>query len=111
MEARSLMVAPTLLVRCAGKPGRQRPLTPTRHAHCSTHPDHRRPAQHGRVRAPALRIAPSSALPYLNWVGSVLLVASAYVDHQWGFLMLEAGWVAVTGYAILRRITARQTRT
>jgi hypothetical protein len=58
-------------------------------------------------------IAPSSALRYLipNWFGSVLLVISAYVDHQWGFLMLEAGWVAVTGYAILGRITTRQTRT
>ena len=47
-------------------------------------------------------IAPSSALRYLipNWLGSVLLVASAYVDRQWGFLMLESAWVILTGYAI-----------
>ena len=57
-------------------------------------------------------IAPSSALRYLvpNWVGSVLLVASAYVDRQWGFLMLESAWVAVTGYAIVARANGRPSR-
>jgi hypothetical protein len=57
-------------------------------------------------------IAPSSALRYLipNWVGSVLLVGSAYVDHQWGFLMLEAAWVLVTGYAIIARMMGRESR-
>jgi hypothetical protein len=58
-------------------------------------------------------IAPSSALRYLipNWVGSVLLVGSAYVDHQWGFFMLECAWVLVSGYAITQRIFGRQVRT
>jgi len=58
-------------------------------------------------------IAPSSALRYLipNWLGSVLLVMSAYVDRQWGFLMLEAAWVVVTGYAIAARVSGRQSRT
>jgi hypothetical protein len=58
-------------------------------------------------------IAPSSALRYLipNWLGSVLLVMSAYVDRQWGFLMLESAWVVVTGYAIAAKITGRQSRT
>jgi hypothetical protein len=57
-------------------------------------------------------IAPSSALRYLipNWLGSVLLVISAYADHQWGFLMLEGAWVLVTGYAITARIRGRQSR-
>jgi hypothetical protein len=57
-------------------------------------------------------IAPSSALRYLipNWIGSVLLVASAYVDRQWGFLLLEGAWALVTGYAITMRIAGRQTR-
>ena len=57
-------------------------------------------------------IAPSSALRYLipNWLGSVLLVLSAYVDHQWGFLMLESAWVVVTGYAIFGRIAGRGGR-
>jgi hypothetical protein len=58
-------------------------------------------------------IAPSSALRYLipNWVGSVLLVMSAYADRQWGFLMLESAWVVVTGYAIAVRFSGRQSRT
>ena len=58
-------------------------------------------------------IAPSSALRYLipNWLGSVLLVMSAYVDHQWGFLMLESAWVVVTGWAIAARTGGRRSRT
>lgn len=55
-------------------------------------------------------IAPSSALRYLvpNWLGSVLLVASAYVDRQWGFLMLESAWLLVTGYAIVARVSRQR---
>lgn len=55
-------------------------------------------------------IAPSSALRYLipNWLGSALLVASAYVDRQWGFLMLESAWLVVTGYAIVVRISRQR---
>jgi hypothetical protein len=57
-------------------------------------------------------IAPSSALRYLvpNWLGSVLLVISAYADRQWGFLLLEGAWVIVTGYAIAARFRGRQPR-
>jgi hypothetical protein len=57
-------------------------------------------------------IARSSALRYLfpNWLGSVLLVVSAYADRQWGFFMLEGAWVAVTGYAIAARFSGRQSR-
>ena len=58
------------------------------------------------------QIAPSSALRYLipNWLGSVLLVASAYADRQWGFLMLESAWVLVTGHAIAARLRGRTPR-
>jgi hypothetical protein len=57
-------------------------------------------------------IAPSSALRYLipNWLGSVLLVATAYLDRQWGFLMLEGAWVVVTGYAISARLRGQRPR-
>ncbi len=50
-------------------------------------------------------IAPSAALRYLvpNFLGSVILVGSAYYDEQWGFFLLEAAWVVVTGYAIIKR--------
>jgi len=40
-----------------------------------------------------------------NPIGSVILVGSAYVDRQWGFLVLEAGWVIVLTHAILARKT------
>jgi hypothetical protein len=50
-------------------------------------------------------IAPSSALRYLvpNLLGSVILVVSAWIDGQWGFLLLEAAWVVVLTYAIVAR--------
>ena len=50
-------------------------------------------------------IAPSSAFRYLvpNLVGSIILVASAYVDRQWGFLLLEAAWVVVLTHALVAR--------
>ena len=50
-------------------------------------------------------IAPSSALRYLvpNLLGSIILVATAYIDRQWGFLVLETGWVIVLTHAILAR--------
>ncbi len=50
-------------------------------------------------------IAPSSALRYLvpNLLGSIILVASAYHDAQYGFLILEAAWVVVTTHAIIKR--------
>jgi hypothetical protein len=50
-------------------------------------------------------IAPSSALRYLlpNLFGSIVLVATAYIDRQWGFLLLEAAWVAVLTHALIAR--------
>ncbi|HXY16990.1 MAG TPA: hypothetical protein VEH79_02335 [Gaiellaceae bacterium] len=50
-------------------------------------------------------IAPSSAMRYLvpNLLGSIVLVATAYLDRQWGFLVLEGGWVIVLVHAILAR--------
>ena len=50
-------------------------------------------------------IAPSSAMRYLvpNLLGSIILVVSAWIDSQWGFLLLEAAWVVVLTYAIIAR--------
>jgi hypothetical protein len=59
-------------------------------------------------------IASSSALRYLvpNMLGSAVLIVSAYLDRQWGFLLLELAWAVVAGQAILARITrpARSAR-
>lgn len=52
-------------------------------------------------------IAPSSAMKYLipNLLGSIILVGSAWIDSQWGFLLLEAAWVVVLAHAIIARKT------
>jgi hypothetical protein len=54
-------------------------------------------------------IAASSAMRYLvpNLIGSIILVVTAYIDRQWGFLVLEAGWVIVLTHAIVARSPAR----
>ncbi|HVM56933.1 MAG TPA: hypothetical protein VMT74_05680 [Gaiellaceae bacterium] len=50
-------------------------------------------------------IAAASALRYLipNLLGSIVLVVTAYIDRQWGFLLLEAAWVVVLAHAIAAR--------
>jgi hypothetical protein len=50
----------------------------------------------------------ASAMRYLipNLLGSVVLVVTAYLDRQWGFLLLEAGWVVVLSHAIVTRRAA-----
>lgn len=50
-------------------------------------------------------LASSSALRYLvpNFLGSVVLSVSAFVDQQWGFLMLELAWGVVAAHAIASR--------
>jgi hypothetical protein len=50
-------------------------------------------------------IAPSSAMRYLipNLIGSIILVATAWIDSQWGFLLLEAAWVVVLHAIVTRR--------
>jgi hypothetical protein len=50
-------------------------------------------------------IAPSSAMRYLipNLIGSIVLVVTAWIDAQWGFLLLEAAWVVVLTHAIVTR--------
>ena len=54
-------------------------------------------------------IAASSALRYLvpNLVGSIILVVTAWIDRQWGFLLLEAAWVVVCIRAIIARKPTR----
>ena len=53
-------------------------------------------------------IAASSALRYLvpNLLGSIILVVTAWIDRQWGFLLLEAAWVVVLAHAIIARKAA-----
>ena len=53
--------------------------------------------QFGRMRADARSFA------VLNLVGSTVLALDAWHGHQWGFLLLEGTWAAVSAYALVRR--------
>ena len=39
----------------------------------------------------------------LNLAGSAVLAVEAYVGAQWGVLVLEAAWAAVSAHGLLRR--------
>jgi hypothetical protein len=66
----------------------------------------------GAVALLHFEIATSSALRYLlpNLVGSMALATSAWLDRQWGFLLLEAAWIVVATYAVTGRIRGRRVR-
>jgi len=45
-----------------------------------------------------------TSLPYLllNTVGSVILAVLAWLEQQWGFLLLETVWSVVSAYGLLQ---------
>lgn len=50
------------------------------------------------------RLTPVSvAYLILNLVGSVVLAVDAALGHQWGFLLLEGVWAAVSTLSLIRR--------
>ena len=40
----------------------------------------------------------------LNLGGAVVLAVVAYVERQWGFLLLEVAWAAVSAWGLGRRV-------
>ena len=62
------------------------------------------------VLAQVRRLDPH-AYPYLvlNLVGSALLAVLAYVDQQWGFLLLEGVWAVVSAWGLVARVRGRGT--
>jgi hypothetical protein len=49
------------------------------------------------------RILTPSSLPYLilNLAGSAVLAVIAYVERQWGFLLLEGIWALVSAWSLI----------
>jgi hypothetical protein len=47
--------------------------------------------------------------PYLiaNVVGSVLLLVTAVIEAQWGFVVLEVAWLAVSLWSLVRLLSGR----
>lgn len=44
-----------------------------------------------------------AAYLWLNLVGSGVLTAVAWVESQWGFLLLEGAWCIVSAWGLTRR--------
>jgi hypothetical protein len=43
----------------------------------------------------------------LNFVGSAVLAVLAWIDQQWGFLLLEGVWALVSLYSLVQLIRGR----
>ncbi len=43
---------------------------------------------------------------WLNLGGSVLLTADAWLEQQWGFVLLQAVWAAVSAWGLLSALNA-----
>jgi membrane-bound ClpP family serine protease len=49
----------------------------------------------------------SYAYLVLNLAGAAVLAVLAYVERQWGFLLLEGVWAIVSGWALVARASGR----
>jgi len=47
---------------------------------------------------------------WLNLVGSIVLAVLAYVEEQWGFVLLETVWALVSAWSLLELARGRTPR-
>ena len=45
----------------------------------------------------------------LNFVGSAILAVLAWIDQQWGFLLLEGVWALVSLWSLISKARGRRT--
>ena len=45
----------------------------------------------------------------LNLLGSAVLAVDAWIEEQWGFLLLEAVWAVVSAVSLAGVLTTRRT--
>jgi hypothetical protein len=43
----------------------------------------------------------------LNFIGSAILAVLAWIDQQWGFLLLEGVWALVSLYSLVQLVRGR----
>lgn len=57
------------------------------------------------------RLQRTDAYPYilLNLVGGALLLISAVAEQQWGFIVLEVAWTAVSAWSLSRKLLGAQS--
>ena len=49
-----------------------------------------------------LLTAQARAFILLNLIGASVLAVEAYVEKQWGFLLLEAAWAVIAAWSLVR---------
>ncbi len=56
-----------------------------------------------------LRALDAMSWPYLflNVIGAGVLAVVAVLDRDWGFVLLETVWTAVSGWSIVRKVRAK----
>ena len=63
------------------------------------------------ILAQMKRLRPESAVYLLlNFIGAGLLSVVAFVDRDWGFVLLEVVWTLVSGAGLARRAKEREHR-
>ncbi len=65
----------------------------------------------GFIGAQLNKLSPQSTLYLvLNLVGSAILTVLGFLEHQWGFVLLEGVWTLVSAYGLVRVLATTRAR-